>query len=55
MQPKQVRPTRPGYSLLEGADPNLANFAGRVPIQTAPSHGHDELVEILSEATRKSE
>ncbi|NNG16455.1 MAG: ankyrin repeat domain-containing protein [Gemmatimonadales bacterium] len=37
--------------IARGADPNLTNFAGRAPIQTARANGHDELVEILSEAS----
>jgi ankyrin repeat protein len=38
--------------IARGADPSLTNFAGRAPIQTARAKGHDELVEILREASR---
>jgi ankyrin repeat protein len=38
--------------IARGADPGLTNFAGRAPIQTARGNGHEELVEILREASR---
>jgi ankyrin repeat protein len=37
-----------------GADPGLTNLAGRAPIQTARANGHNELVEILREASSES-
>jgi len=41
--------------IAHGADVGLTNFAGRAPVETAWARGHDQLVQILREATKKPE